>query len=193
MNYSYTEIFLYITDNLKVEGFYALKQRMTIIAILSYRHMGRVSFGRGGGGWSLLLYVQLSHKSHARKLSRNGVGRGYLVAVTGSMYIAITVYVAVMGSIWQLHSLCGCYGVYMAITVYVAVMGSMWQLHVHSLCGCYGVYVAIVYVAVTGSMWLLWGLCGNYSLCGCYGVYVAITVYVAVMGSMWQLHTCTCT
>ena len=77
----------------------------------------------------------LSRKSHVRQFSRNSVGRGNLVAVTGST--------------WLLQILCGCYGVYMAVT------GSMWLLQI--LCGCYGVYVAI-----TVSTWLLPGLCGCY-------------------------------
>ena len=61
---------------------------------------------------------------------------------------------------------------------------------VTGLRGYYGVYVAI-----TGSMWLLRGLGSMWlflGLCGCYGVYVAVTdlrgcygVYVAVTGSMW--------
>ena len=43
------------------------------------------------------LHVKPSRKSHVRQFSRNGVGCGYLVAVTGFT--------------WQLRSLRGCYGV----------------------------------------------------------------------------------
>ena len=51
------------------------------------------------------VHGKLSRKSHVQ-FSRNGVGRGYLVAVTG-------IYVAVTGSTWQLRGLRGSYGVYM--------------------------------------------------------------------------------
>ena len=106
--------------------------------------------------------------------TRNWVGRGYLVAVTGSTWLlrglrgCYGVCVAVKASMWLLWGLCGCYG------VYVAVKGSMWLLW--GLCGCYGVYVA-----VTGSMWLLWGLRGSY------GVYVAVTGSILLWGK-WLLR-----
>ena len=49
------------------------------------------------------LHVKPSHKSHDRGFSRNGDGRGYLVAV--------------MGSTWQLRDVCGRYGVYANLPV----------------------------------------------------------------------------
>ena len=48
------------------------------------------------------LALKLSPKSHARKFSRNGVGLGYLMVVTGFA--------------WQLQGLRGYYGVYTAHT-----------------------------------------------------------------------------
>ena len=46
------------------------------------------------------LHVKPSRKA-VRRFSRNGIGRGYLVAVTGST--------------WQLRGLCGCYMSYMYV------------------------------------------------------------------------------
>ena len=46
-------------------------------------------------------YESQSRKSHVRQLSRSCVGRGYLVAVTGSM--------------WLLRGVHGCYGVYVPL------------------------------------------------------------------------------
>ena len=50
------------------------------------------------------LYVKLSRRSHVRRFSRNGVGRGYRVAVTGST--------------WPLRDVRGCYGMYIATFQY---------------------------------------------------------------------------
>ena len=108
-------------------------------------------------------------QSHIRKITWNWVECGYLVAITGSMWMlqgicgCYRVYVAVTGSMWMLQGLRGCY------RVYVAVTGSMWLLQ--GLCGCYRVYVD-----APGSMWMLQGLCGCYR------------VYVDVPGSMWMLQ-----
>ena len=46
-----------------------------------------------------------TRRSYVRQFSRYGVGRGYLVAVTGSTWL-------LRGLLWLLRVLCGCYGVY---------------------------------------------------------------------------------
>ena len=46
------------------------------------------------------LQVKPSHKSYVRQFLRNGVGCGYIMVV--------------MGSLWQLQDLCGCYWMHMA-------------------------------------------------------------------------------
>ena len=77
-------------------------------------------------------HLKQSRKTEpVRQYPRNGVGRGYLVAITGSTWQLRGIRDYVTGLRGMLRGLRGCYGVYVVVT------GSTWQsrgLHV-----CYGV------------------------------------------------------
>ena len=97
------------------------------------------------------LHIKPSCKSHVRRFSQNGVGRGYLVAVSGS------------GSRWQLRGLRSYHGNlpdYAVVTplriaasyeprlAIFGIWGDTWLTR-----GKYGIYVAVrgSYGALTGS------------------------------------------
>ena len=90
-------------------------------------------------------------------ISRNWVGRGYLVAVTGSTWLLRGLHSAFSrehGLAWLLR------GIHAAL--FFREHGLVWLLR--GLCDCYGVYIPLFFprawpwVAVTGSTWLLRGI-----------------------------------